>query len=239
MIHASGISAKPDNGKLGFILFPAVSESGVSADIDSVVATGACALDGAYDGKSIQVIRLDDRSQWENGPPAVSFEVEGGGMFDLMFTHCVDKGVTDASVSFTLDYTFVNPGPNYLSAGEIPLPALYGALTVLFAALSAAWFWHARKNAADVQRVHYLMSLLVVTKTATLLVESLMYHFISLTGHSTGWNVVFYILNFLRGSLVIVVIALIGAGYSLIKPFLNRREKYIILIIVPLQVRAV
>jgi hypothetical protein len=120
----------------------------------------------------------------------------------------------------------------------MPLPALYGVLTVLFAGLAAVWFWHARRNAADVQRIHYLMSLLVVTKTATLLVEALMYHFIALTGHSTGWNVVFYILNILRGCLVIVVIALIGAGYSLIKPFLSAREKKVIMIIVPLQVSA-
>ena len=47
-------------------------------------------------------------------------------MFDLMFTHCPAKGSPPAMAggppapaSFTLDYTFFNPGPNYLSAGEV------------------------------------------------------------------------------------------------------------------------
>ncbi|RYG54309.1 hypothetical protein EON66_07345, partial [archaeon] len=89
-----------------------------------------------------------------------------------------------------------------------------------------------------VQKLHHLMTLLVVFKLLSLMFEAIMYHFIAVTGRSTGWNIVFYILTFLRGVLLIVVIALIGAGWSLLRSFLSPREKKVIMIALPLQVLA-
>jgi len=219
---------------MGFVLFPAQSESNVAADIDTLVSKDSCALDFAESSTQIYAIDLSDESKW--AATSEKLQVEGGGMFDLMFTHCSPES-SDYRVSFTLDYTFNNPGPNYLSAGEMPLPWVYGVLTMLFAGATGAWLWHMRRNKPDVQKIHYLMTLLVVTKTLSLLFEAVMYHFIALTGHSTGWNVVFYILTFARGCLLVIVIALIGAGWSLLKPFLTDREKKVLMVILPLQVR--
>ena len=53
----------------------------------------------------------------------------------------------------------------------------------------------------------------------------------------SGWNIAFYIATFFRGILMISVIALIGAGWSLLKPFLNDREKKLLIVALPLQVR--
>lgn len=81
------------------------------------------------------------------------------------------------------------------------------------------------------------MTLLLLSKTLALATESGMYHFIATTGHSTGWNVAFYIATFLRGMLMIAVVALVGAGWSLLKPFLADREKKLLAVALPLQVR--
>ena len=97
--------------------------------------------------------------------------------------------------------------------------------------------WWLRGHKAETHRIHHLMTLVVVLKVTTLMFESVMYHYIALTGHSTGWNVAYYIATFIRGSAMIVVVALIGTGWSLLKPFLNDREKKIIVIALGFQVR--
>ena len=130
----------------------------------------------------------------------------------------------------------MNPGPNYLSAGEMPLPLVFGFECVLFFAAGVTWVWWLRGHKAEAHRIHHLMTLVVVLKVVTLLFESIMYHYIALTGHSTGWNIVFYIATFIRGLVMIIVVALIGTGWSLLKPFLNDREKKIIVIALAFQV---
>jgi len=47
---------------------------------------------------------------------------------------------------------------------------------------------------------------------------------------------VYYILACMRGLLLVAVIALIGAGWSLLKPFLNDKEKRVFAVVLPLQV---
>jgi G protein-coupled receptor 107 len=232
-ISIHDVKAEPADAehRMGFVLFPAQSESNVAADIDSLIVKNGCALD--YSSAQIYVIDVSDKTKWSS-TITEKLAVEGGGMFDLMFTHC--SPTEGAKVSFSLDYTFRNPGPNYLSAGEIPLPAVYGFLTVLFAMATGVWFWYCRRNRQDIHKIHYLMSLMVVIKTLTLMFESVMYYFIAKTGHSTGWNVAYYILTFIRGSLLVVIIALIGAGWSLLKPFLTDREKKVLMVVLPLQV---
>lgn len=119
----------------------------------------------------------------------------------------------------------------------MPLPVVYGVMTVAFFGAAVAWLAALRRgNKGDVHKIHHLMSLLVVIKFLSLLFESVMYHFIAKTGHSTGWNIVYYILACMRGLLLVAVIALIGAGWSLLKPFLNDKEKRVFAVVLPLQV---
>jgi hypothetical protein len=68
--------------------------------------------------------------------------------------------------------------------------------------------------------------------------EAIMYHFIALTGHNTAWNVMFYIFSLLKGLLMVAIILLVGAGWSIMKPFLNEREKKLFMIALPLQLLA-
>jgi hypothetical protein len=51
-----------------------------------------------------------------------------------------------------------------------------------------------------------------------------------------GWSIVYYVVTFCKSLLLFTVIILIGTGWSLVKPFLNDREKQIILIVGVLQV---
>jgi hypothetical protein len=87
----------------------------------------------------------------------------------------------------------------------------------------------------SVYPIHHLMAALMLLKTLATLFESIRYHYIRVTGHAELWSVVYYTFAFLKGTMLFVVILLIGSGWSSMKPFLNPREKKIIFIVLILQ----
>ena len=76
---------------------------------------------------------------------------------------------------------------------------------VLFAVVGAMWGLVLVRQRAHAHRLHYLMVALVAFKALTLLSQAGMYQLIRSTGHPEGWNVAFYVFNFLRGILFFTV----------------------------------
>ena len=62
--------------------------------------------------------------------------------------------------------------------------------------------------------------------------------YVKRTGTAHGWDIAFYIFGFLKGILLFTVIVLIGTGWSFLKPYLQEREKNVLMIVIPLQVFA-
>ncbi|KAI5077858.1 hypothetical protein GOP47_0007682 [Adiantum capillus-veneris] len=62
--------------------------------------------------------------------------------------------------------------------------------------------------------------------------------YIKKTGTPHGWDVAFYAFSFLKGVMLFTVIVLIGTGWSILKPFLQGKEKKVLMIVIPLQVLA-
>mmetsp|Transcript_5162 Transcript_5162/g.11418 ORF Transcript_5162/g.11418 Transcript_5162/m.11418 type:complete len:394 (-) Transcript_5162:208-1389(-) len=157
------------------------------------------------------------------------------GFYSLVFARCQPTD-TAVSVSFKLHAALWNPGPNYLSACEEALPVLFFIFFVFFAGATGVWIWLLIKGGNKVQKIHYMMAVLLVVKTMAMLFESIRYHFIATTGVGHEWSVIYYIFAFLKGLLLFTVILLIGTGWSLVKPYLNDREKKIVLVVLILQV---
>ncbi|KAJ8438433.1 hypothetical protein Cgig2_004543 [Carnegiea gigantea] len=63
-------------------------------------------------------------------------------------------------------------------------------------------------------------------------------HYVKVTGSPHGWDVLFYMFQFIRVVLLFTVIVLVGTGWSFLKPFLQEREKKVLMIVIPLQVLA-
>ena len=76
---------------------------------------------------------------------------------------------------------------------------------MLFAVVGAMWGLVLVRQRAHAHRLHYLMVALVAFKALTLLSQAGMYQLIRSTGHPEGWNVAFYVFNFLRGILFFTV----------------------------------
>ena len=115
--------------------------------------------------------------------------------------------------------------------------------SVSYAFCCGWWISNIRKIQNDktpgkptIYAIHHLMSVLIVIKTVTILLESIRYHYLRVLGHADIWSFAYYTFAFLKGTFLFVVILLIGSGWSIVKPFLNGSEKKVILAVLILQV---
>lgn len=157
--------------------------------------------------------------------------------------------------TFDLDFHFINidssGDPSYLTAGEMKLPGLFMFFSVSYLILFVLWYLNNRAiqqglpgyfdppgsvGQPTVYPIHHLMTAMLLLKFLTTFFESVRYHFIKVTGHAEVWSVLYYILTFVKGSFLFVVILLLGTGWSFVKPFLTPREKGVIAVLLVLQV---
>lgn len=213
-------------------------------DVEKFVEKQECILDAQHRHPDDIFIDLSNDRDWKRTTFSRALRPDQEGLYSLLFARChsIDGKPSSAyirSVSFTLQASFQNPGPNFLSAGDIPLPAVYMLAFLAFAAATGFWYWLLARPAAThgrVQHVHYMMAILAGVKTISLLLESVRYHYIALVGVSHLWSDLYYIFAALKGVMLFVVILLVGSGWSLMKGYLNAKEKRIIMVVLVMQV---
>ncbi|XP_038064114.1 protein GPR107-like [Patiria miniata] len=156
------------------------------------------------------------------------------GLYNLFFHNC-----NKSELGLTIDVTEMNAQGNYLSAGDIPLPMLFIMTSFVYFTSSCYWFIYLRQHKDDVFKIHYLMFLLAVLKTLSLMFHAMDYHFISLDGSPMeAFAILFYITYLIKGALLFLNIALIGSGWAFVKPILSEKDKKLFIIVIPLQVFA-
>lgn len=96
------------------------------------------------------------------------------GLYALYFHNCLNypSKVQELHqyVSVDLDMNIVEKNiDSFLSAGEIPLPQLYFALSVIFFILATIWLLSIKSRPNETFKIHYLMATLVFVKALSLL----------------------------------------------------------------------
>uniref|UniRef100_A0A1L8DJW4 Putative g protein-coupled seven transmembrane receptor n=1 Tax=Nyssomyia neivai TaxID=330878 RepID=A0A1L8DJW4_9DIPT len=165
--------------------------------------------------------------------------MEDEGLYNLYFHSCPNYAYPPPySLNFNVDIEENNSG-NYLSAGEMPLPALYFMMAVLFFLSGLFWVFILQKSKHPVFKIHYLMAVLVFLKSISLFFHAINYHFIEIKGeHVAAWAILFYITHLLKGAVLFITIVLIGTGWTFIKHILADKDKKLFMIVIPLQVLA-
>ncbi|KAL3521704.1 hypothetical protein ACH5RR_019853 [Cinchona calisaya] len=167
----------------------------------------------------------------------VSVKVSDANLFTLLFSNCVP----DLEVSMNVHYVMYNFNPktgllDYLSAGKTSLPIIYFLFFLVYLALGAFWAYTLYRNRLTVYKIHFFMLSVVVLKALNLLCEAEDKSYINRTGSAHGWDVLFYVFSFLKGITLFTLIVLIGTGWSFLKPYLQDKEKKVLMIVIPLQV---
>ncbi|KAG0051894.1 hypothetical protein BGZ83_003221 [Gryganskiella cystojenkinii] len=204
-----------DDKGIGFLIQRGPSEA------DTVDWEEGCILDDDYFKEELEQEKDQKLKRLEFFPVDITkatfnyehtIEKEEEEMWSVLFVNCPRR-----SVSFKLKTTEVNPGDNYLSAGDIPLPKVYVAAAVAYFAASGLWASMLMKKDTKVFWPHKLIFVLAVMIGIQKTFQAIKVYYMGKGVEEEGWTVMFYI-------------------FAFIKPFLSQKDKKIILVIIPLQI---
>ncbi|KAG6484563.1 protein CANDIDATE G-PROTEIN COUPLED RECEPTOR 7-like [Zingiber officinale] len=168
-----------------------------------------------------------------------SFPVSHPDEYSLYFANCVSGSAVTMSVHTEMYNTRADGTRDFLSVGQSPVPSMYTFFAVAYSAFLGIWIYLTLfHNRLSSHKIHHLMAGLLLSKALYLVFAAEDLHYIRKTGTPHGWDVPFYLFQFLKGVLLFTVIVLIGTGWSFLKPFLQEREKKVIMVVIPLQIVA-
>ncbi|CAK7341767.1 unnamed protein product [Dovyalis caffra] len=231
---ASSLNApNPVSSRLGFFLLSEESLLQVLLEIQQ--NPNFCVLDSHF---ILPLFTFRDLSP----PPLSSFQqsypVTAPNEYSLFFANCAPETRVSMSVKTEIYNLDRDGSKDYLSAGLTQLPSLYFLYFLAYAGFLGLWIYVLYSNKRSVHRIHMLMGGLLLMKALNLICAAEDKHYVKVTGTPHGWDVLFYIFQFIRVVLLFTVIILIGTGWSFLKPFLQEREKKVLMVVIPLQVLA-
>merc|ERR1719330_658535 len=197
------------------------------------------ALDSCEDNRI--PLKVDKNGYFETSFVIYISDAKLEGLYSMFFHNCFNYLHQRSSDKKAVDFTILIEEKNsdsYLSAGEMPLPALYQMLSILFFLSGCFWVFILKKNGTEqVFRIHWIMAALVFLKSLSLFFHGVNYNKIATNGiHVESWAVLYYITHLLKGGLLFFTIVLIGSGYAFVKHVLSSNEKRVFMIVLPLQV---
>jgi len=202
-------------------------------------STPVPALNSCEDNKI--PLKMDNNGYFETSFVIYISDEKLEGLYSMFFHNCLNylhhSSADRKPVDFTIKIEEKN-SDSYLSAGEMPLPALYQMLSILFFLSGCFWVFILKKNGTEqVFRIHWIMAALVFLKSLSLFFHGVNYNKIATNGiHMESWAVLYYITHLLKGGLLFFTIVLIGSGWAFVKHVLSSNEKKVFMVVLPLQV---
>ncbi|KAM2625003.1 hypothetical protein TB1_031921 [Malus domestica] len=233
--HVSVTSKHPDIDPSRFGFFLLSEESLLQVLVEIQQNPQLCVLDSRYITHLFNFKELSP-------PPQASFNhsypVSAPNEYSLFFANCVPETTVSMIVRTEVYNLDLDGSRDYLSAGLTNLPSLFSVFFLAYLVFVGFWVYLCYTNKRSVHRIHLLMGGLLLMKALNLICAAEDKHYVKVTGTAHGWDVLFYIFQFLRVILLFTVIVLIGTGWSFLKPFLQEKEKKVLMIVIPLQVLA-
>lgn len=229
--YSSALSTPSLPSLMGFFLLS--QESLLRALQESQDNPNFCVLQSTIPRILFTFKELDSQFSYNN-----SFPISSPNEYSLFFANCAPE----SSVTMHVRTEMYNVDPSgekdYLPAGQTQLPGMYFSFFLAYIVFLGFWIYFCYKNKHAIHRIHILMAGLLLMKSFNLICAGEDKHYIKVTGTPHGWDVLFYIFQFIRVTLLFTVIVLIGTGWSFLKPFLQEREKKVLMVVIPLQVLA-
>ncbi|OMO96047.1 Transmembrane receptor, eukaryota [Corchorus olitorius] len=162
-------------------------------------------------------------------------ELDDSDVYNLVFGNCQPEFKVSMHVHTEM-YNLKDGEKDFLPAGQIPLPKLYFFMFLVYAAFLLIWVVACFNQRPRVEKIHLIMGALLLFKCLKMICASEDKMYVRKTGTPHGWDVAFYIFGFFKGIMLFIVIILIGTGWSFLKPYLQEREKQVLMTVIPLQV---
>lgn len=219
---------------LGFFLCTRDSWLNVLKQLEEEEIT--CALQSDYVKHVFTFDKLGQRTSFD-----IEYKQDDANQYTLIFANCLQQqqlrvSMDVRSAMYNLDGK--SGRRDYLSAGKTILPRVYYLFSLIYFVLAGLWVYVLYKKRLTVFKIHFFMLAVLILKGLNLLCEAEDKSYIKRTGSAHGWDVLFYIFSFLKGITLFTLIVLIGTGWSFLKPYLQDKEKKVLMIVIPLQVVA-
>lgn len=221
-----------DFSKVGFFLCTRDSWLHVLQQLEDGEIT--CALQSDLIKHVFTFNNLNGKSEY-----STIYSENDADQYTLVFANCLQQLKVSMDVRSAM-YNLEGRSNNrdYLSAGKTILPRIYFLFSLIYFILAGLWIHVLYRKRLTVFRIHFFMLAVVVLKAVNLLCEAEDKSYIKRTGSAHGWDVLFYMFSFLKGITLFTLIVLIGTGWSFLKPYLQDKEKKVLMIVIPLQVVA-
>ncbi|EOA20678.1 hypothetical protein CARUB_v10000990mg [Capsella rubella] len=226
-ISSVSVSSSPstESSKLGFLL---ISEESLLKILFEIQRNPRfCILDSNY---IIHLFAFRNRSQFDH-----SYSITFPSEYSLFFVNCVPESTVSMKIRTEMYNQDSDGSKVYLPPGSTQLPGLYLFFSLCYLTFLGLWLCFGYNST---QRIHLFMAALLLVKSLTLISAAVYQHYVKVTGTAHGWNIVFYIFQFVNVVLLFTVIVLIGNGWSFLQRKLQGKEKKLLMIVVPLQVLA-
>lgn len=233
--YSARISNNEDLSLMGFFLITEENWVQVLIEYSELGESDArCVLQNPLIKPLFTFQEMDQSSRMANK----SFLAPGADEYNLKFANCFASVQVWMNVRTAMYNLQRNGKRDYLPVGQTQLPGLFFGFSLLYLALFGGWSYVCWKKKGTVHMIHFLMGILVLMKALDLLCEAEDKSYTKRTGTAHGWDIAFYGFSFLKGVMLFTVIVLIGTGWSILKPFLQEKEKKVLMIVIPLQVFA-
>ncbi|OVA02294.1 Transmembrane receptor [Macleaya cordata] len=227
--HFQDIQLELDPSSMGFFL---VRESSYSLILNESEYTDNFCVVSSHYVKLIFKFKKFVESSTYNG----SITVKDPGEYSLVFGNCQPEFEISMTVHTEMYNIVYGTTKDFLPAGQTPLPKLYFIFFVIYSGFFAVWVYICIKQRLVVDKIHLIMAALLVFKALKMICAAEEKLYVRRTGTSHGWDIAFYIFGFFKGIMLFTVIVLIGTGWSFLKPYLQEREKKVLMTVIPLQV---
>ncbi|XP_062074698.1 protein CANDIDATE G-PROTEIN COUPLED RECEPTOR 7-like [Humulus lupulus] len=233
-ISISSKNSEPKFANVGFFLCTRESWNHVFQQLEDGEAD--CALRSDMVKKVLTFTSLKTPT---GGKLKIVYNETDADQYTLLFANCNPGSTVSMNVrSAMYNLDGKDNVRDYLSAGKTVLPRVYFLFSLSYFMIAGLWVYVLYKKRLTVFRIHFFMLAVVILKALNLLCEAEDKKYIKRTGSAHGWDVLFYIFSFMKGVTLFTLIVLIGTGWSFLKPYLQDKEKKVLMIVIPLQVVA-
>ncbi|XP_059669067.1 protein CANDIDATE G-PROTEIN COUPLED RECEPTOR 7-like [Cornus florida] len=221
--------AQLDPSSMGFFLVRDVSFPRILNE--SEYTEGFCVLSSHFVKLIFRFDKFGSNSSYDG-----SIIIDEPDEYNLIFGNCQPEFQVSMNVHTEMYNLHADGSKDFLPAGQTPLPRLYFLFFLIYTAFLLSWVYTCTKHRQTLDKIHLIMGALLLFKALKIICASEDKMYVRKTGTPHGWDVAFYVFGFFKGVVLFTVIILIGTGWSFLKPYLQEREKKVLMIVIPLQV---
>ncbi|PON91243.1 Lung seven transmembrane receptor-like [Trema orientale] len=168
------------------------------------------------------------------------------GHYFFVFSNCIEGMNVSMDIQWSI-YNVLDHGNNarnYLSVGHSAIPRVYLLFSLTHAMVAAVWIYLLYKKRPGVLRIHLFMLVVLIAKVLKLVYDSADMFYIKHNGRALGvvdhafLLCLFKFVTFFQGITHFTILALINSGWLFLKPYLQLKDKTILIILFLFQIVA-